>query len=425
MTTVSCLNICSNLRCAINPSDTSIELIDASGFILYPDQILYLELSSSTGKEIVLMTENPTGNTISVVRGQVGTRAKYFPEGTCVCTTVLNCNIIREIIREEIAASDIPSGDIRPLDNTWTGTNDFQNTVTIFDTIIDNTEVDGNPKLLYFHSGIYALEENYTEPTGVAYGAGIGVYRKGGANFTVGAQIVGIHQDTVASSETWGIACEAIQIAGSFGAATGIEATSMNQTSNNTHPKAGIYLTFKNRWDYDTAPVQGLGANQYNVNAEAIVIGSNPRSAYGEFCGWNKALTFQPGALDEAQGGVKAIGIDFGPITNGELSRIGSWIRLRATKGIEWNGDAAAPYLPIITYFDPLFVGSGPDTGFDGMFSLENSGSLRYGINIASGIPYWNAPAGNLIMGAAGAATGTYWVVNLNGTYYKLALLAV
>lgn len=423
-TTISCAEASSFLRCSISPGNTQIQVIDPSTFVLYPDQIMYLEISHGNMREIVLMVSNPDGDTIQVARAQVGTTAKWFPQGACVRSTVLNCLIIRELIQEEIAAAAGDAGDIRPDNNVWTGTNVFTKQTQFYNTVLTNTTVDGNSHLLNFSSGVYILEGNYVDTNGVAYGAGIGVFRKGGSNFTVGAQIVGAHEDTLNSSEVWGIACEGIQTPGSHGSATGIEASSVNMESSNVSAKAGIYLTFKNRWDYQTAPVQGLGANQYNTNSVALMIGSQTRSIYGEFCGWNKAISFQPGALDEAQGGVKAIGIDFGPITNNELARIDTWIRLRATKGVEWNGDASAAYIPIITYFDPLFAGSGPDAGFNGRFNLTNTSDLRFGINVTSGVPYFNdsGSATNLISGSAGADSGSFLLVNIRGNYYKVKL---
>ena len=422
---IACINSCSYLACSLDLASNSITLKDATVFQIPAGDYVYLRICDGVNEEVVRYNGGfISGNVLTVNRGEAGTERKTFAKNASVCATYTKCSIINEMIQNAINNIVLTGADIRPLNNLWTGTNSFQNTVSIFQTEITNPVVDNNPRLLVFDTGIYAVEGGYNLPTGIAYGAGLGVFRTGGTNFTVGAQIAGLHNDlSGASSDTWGVACEGVQMAGSFGAAQGIEATARNETHNNTGNKFGVYSTFKNRAD-GVASVPVLGANQYNLNSYGVRIDSQPRSSIGEFCGWNVGISFTATSLDEAQGGVLATGIDFSEIPNGNLSRINDWIRLRGTKGIEWNGDAGA-YTPIKTLFDPAFNSPAPFVS-SGIWRLENSGQLRFGVMIGDGIPFF---AGNLpsplVTNSAGAATGDFMTINLNGNYYKLELLAV
>lgn len=349
---INCLNAKTYLTCNLLIGSNSIQVEDARVFDMPIDEFVYLGISDGYYEEVVLLYGGTiSGNVLTVERAQAGTERRAFAAGSKVYTTVNKCAIVKTIAQEIVDSVNVSGTDIRPLDNLWTGTNTFNNDVVIRGTVIDKDPVDGNSNLLNIHSGIYALESNYSSLTGVAYGAGIGVYRTAGTNFTVGAQVAGLHSGAVGNSDTWGVAAEGVQLPGAYGASIGVEATARNSTSDNTSNKYGVYITFKNRWDYETAPVQGLGANQYNLNSQALRIDSNPRSTFNEFCGWNRGIVFGANSLDAAQSGALATGIDFSEIPTANLSRIRDWIRLRGTKGIEWNGDTV-PYTSIKTLFE-------------------------------------------------------------------------
>lgn len=105
-----------------------------------------------------------------------------------------------------------------------------------------------------------------------------------------------------------------------------------------------LYLLFANRLTAGVAAPSGVGSNQYNRLATAIIIDSFPRSSSGEYCGWKNGIVFTANSMDQDIIG-KGYGIDFSAVT---YLGAGPWssaygmksaIKMREYQAIIWSLD--------------------------------------------------------------------------------------
>lgn len=120
-------------------------------------------------------------------------------------------------------------------------------------------------------------------------------------------------------------------------------------------PLCSLYLVFANRLTAGVAAPSGLGSNQYNKGATAILIDSFPRSSSGEYCGWKNGIVFTANAIDRDHVG-QGYGIDFSAVT---YLGAGPWssaynmkgaIKMREYQAIIWSSnDLIAQYMDPVT----------------------------------------------------------------------------
>lgn len=152
------------------------------------------------------------------------------------------------------------------------------------------------------------------------------------------------------------------------------------QTHNATGQCIGGYIMFANRLDGLAAAPGGLGSNQYNNNAIALMFDAFPRSSSGEYCGWKYGIRFGQYSMDRDFNG-PGYCIDFGLIrTIGSADPLLNFpmkaaIKLQQMMGIIWdNGDN------IVLYWD----------NNTNRFTLKNGGTERWGVDTNTGQVYKN-----------------------------------
>lgn len=412
MSKVVCLDACSVLRCSFDIDDDTLKVLvtDANKYALLPDTHVYLIIEADDIREEVRFDGGSTINgVLTVVRG---TDRQSFPAGATVCTAI-TCSFLEDFICQKVLeCTDTPdpgTGIDIPGNNTWTGLNVFQRAVQIGDAVISPDDLD-TLGMLVANRGL-AVERDVSL-VGSQYGF-LGVTNRiSSSGPVVGAQFSGF--SSVGFTDVVGLRGEAGSVNSVPNILTGVEGVVLSQESNSSEKKVGIRSVFKNRpVDFASVP-GGLGTNKYNQNAWAYAVESQSRSSAGEFCGWSRGIVFAAGSLDEAAS-TKATGIDFSELSAVDLTRIDSLIRLKHGASIEWNGDSAA-YSSVKTQFDRVTSQWKLLSGGNPVFAVDTAtGRLRFGTatsNVA------------LLQASAGAVSGQYLPIEINGQTYKIELRA-
>lgn len=115
-----------------------------------------------------------------------------------------------------------------------------------------------------------------------------------------------------ANNGVWGVVSEAINFASASGNIIGVEAAAVNMSHDNRGAVLGLDVVFKNRWDTGLhQPVPAVGENRYNEESAAIQVSAQPRSAAGEYSGWQTGIRFARASLDRSVARPYAAAIDF------------------------------------------------------------------------------------------------------------------
>lgn len=413
MSKVLCFDACSVLRCPLSASDNSLRIVptDANKFSLPLDSHVYLLIEADGLREEVRFNGGPIfGGNLTVERGD---SRQSFPAGASVCVAI-TCGYLEDFVCQRVKEcakeSSTGLGELLPLDNEWTGTNTFTKPVNFGAAKWDQELVTTN-KLLSVNSGLWV---NYSAALGeIQYGHLATVVRTAGAKATLGGKLTA-RGETGVTGDVIGASNEAWTAPGAQSYLAGTQSIVYSQESNATADKVGHTSIFRNRPDGVSTTVSGLGANKYNQGSIAYAVQSQARSSAGEFCGWARGLVFEAGSLDETAGG-KAIGIDFSDIATADVARVDSWIRLKFDAGIEWNGDSAT--------YDKLKSAFNRTAGQWGFTWKSNN---RFGFRVDNGTLLFADTGATtpLLVTAAGAASGQFLPIEVNGTVYKIELRA-
>lgn len=413
MSKVLCFDACSVLRCSLAASDNSLRIVptDANQFSLPLDSHVYLLIEADGLREEVRFNGGPTfGGNLTVERGD---SRQSFPAGASVCVAI-TCGYLQDFVCQRVkeCAKDasIGLGELLPLNNTWMGTNTFMRPVSFGAARWDQTLVNSN-RLLSVTSGLWV---NFTASLDeIQYGYLSTVARISGTKATLGAKFTA-RGETGVTGDVIGTSNEAWTAPGALSYMVGAQSIVYSQESNAPAGKVGHNSIFRNRPEDVSTTVGGLGANKYNQASSAYVVSSQSRSSAGEFCGWARGLVFKAGSLDETAG-AKAVGIDFSDINTAEVARVDSWIRFKFDAGIEWNGDS-------VTYdkLKSAFNRTAAQWGFTW------KGNNRFGFRVDNGTLLFADTGATtpLLVTAAGAASGQFLPVEINGTVYKIELRA-
>lgn len=414
MASILCTNIDTLLTCPLTASGLFLRVpaTDAGQFDIPPDSYVLLTVSHTHGTEDVVYSGGPIVDGLVPITRPNGGNA--FPTGSRVSAEI-SCAFLQEFVCQQVArcaaVGNDSSVDIRQLENTWARVNRFVRGIFVGDTKIDPTDEVAN-KALLIDSGLWV---NYqTAIPNTAYGFLSAVTRTSGAATTVGAKFEA-KANVAVNSEVIGVSANAWVSASSASSASATISTVYQESSNNVSAKAGVRVVFRNRPDGVSTPFSGLGGNKYNANTVGISVESSGRGSVGEFCGWNRGIVFKPSGLD-ATSTNKAVGIDFSDIPDSELSRIEAGIRLKHDMAIEFNADAAAYTALKLIYKRPTKT-----------LQLTYGTDFRFGVSSDNGrLSFSDSNATvPLVAIAAGAATGKFLPIEINGVIYKIALLAI
>jgi hypothetical protein len=114
------------------------------------------------------------------------------------------------------------------------------------------------------------------------------------------------------NTAVWGVVTEAINFPGASGNVVGLEAAAVNMSHDNRGAVLGLDVVFKNRWDSDLhQAVPAIGDNRYNDHSAAVQVSAQPRSAAGEYSGWQTGIRFARSSLDRSASRRYAVAIDF------------------------------------------------------------------------------------------------------------------
>lgn len=299
------------------------------------------------------------------------------------------------------------------------------------------TNENATQELLSVNQGLYV--NYFSTIENIIYGFACNVHRAKGSSFVVGAQI-NSWAETGSLGDSFGIACTATAMPTVNVNLISIEPDTVCLSSSNTKAKWGVNPVFKDRMDGATTPGEGvLGSNLYNYFAEGMTFTSQPRTATGEFCGWNCGIDFLDASLDQSSvpawsavisyasgmivssGGNLwkaivpntnnlpapgsafwvqhavgttnlAVGIDFSSFSTTSMGRMASAVRLRSSMYVHWDETGT-----IGTKFDAVA----------GVVHLvDNGGSSRFSVDVGSGL--MSTSLGTIALGGgAGATLGT------------------
>lgn len=414
MASILCTNIDTLLTCPLTASGLFLRVpaTDAYQFDIPPDSYVLLTISHTHGAEDVVFSGGPIVDGLIPVTRPNGGNA--FPTGARVSAEI-SCAFLQEFVCQQVARCATVVGetgtDITQLENTWARVNRFVRGLFIGNVKIDPTDEVAN-KALLIDSGLWV---NYqTAIPNTAYGYLAAITRTSGAATTVGARFEA-KVNAAVSSEVVGVSANAWVSANSLAPASATTSTVYQESSNNVAAKAGVRVVFRNRPDGVSTPFSGLGGNKYNANTVGIAIESSGRGSAGEFCGWNRGIVFRPSGLD-ATSTSKAVGIDFSDIPDSELSRIEAGVRMKHDMALEFNADAVAYTALKLVYKRPSKT-----------LQLTYGADFRFGISSDNGrLAFSDSNAiAPLLANTAGAATGKFLPIEVNGVIYKIALLAV
>ena len=109
----------------------------------------------------------------------------------------------------------------------------------------------------------------------------------------------------------WGMVSEAVNFPAANGNVVGIESGVVNMNPANESQLRGLHVVFKNRTDLAIGePVPVVGQNKFNDHSVAIYVTSQPRSAAGEYSGWQTGIKFDTASLDRSASVPYAAAID-------------------------------------------------------------------------------------------------------------------
>ena len=396
--------------CAIGVNDNSIRVFprDTFMFSIAPNSHMYLVIELDGLREEVRFNGGASyGGVITVERGE---HRLAFPRGAVVYTAITGqyledyvCQRAKECRLDELGNNTL----LGELNNTWVGKNTFTQGIRIGQVSIDPPSASSQE--LRINSGVaVAYDANASGPV---YGVLTDVHRVAGSGTTYAAKHTA-RAEAGATGATVGASQEVWNAAGAIGAITAARAVVYSQAADSSAAKVGVQVTFRNRPETLAGVVSGIGANKHNTAAAGILLDAQARSTAGEFSGWNRGIEFSAGSLDEAVG-TKAVGIDFAAIPDAELTRIDSAVRVKAGLAIEWNGGIAA--------YDALKTAFNPTTA---QWGMTWKGHSRFGINADNGMLIFadNMATTSVTSTTAGAASGNFLVVQVNGVQYKLEL---
>ena len=337
MRRVVCIEACAVLACDVDPSSTIIRIAPdlVRQFELPLNAHTYLAIEYEGEREEVRFNGQLAYTGVLTIER---TSPKYFPRGATVCFAI-TCGFLTDFVcqRASECAKEVAGtfGDLRGVNNVWTGFNRFNGGVQFGSALWSSNAVESQ-KLLKVDSGLWVdysatLEEQ-------EYGYLATVRRTAGAGATVGGKAVARTDGTLPNPAT-GIVGEAWAGKDATAPLVGVAGLVYNEASNNTTRKVGHSSVFRNRPDGASSTVGGLGTNRYNTNTQAYTVEAQPRSSDAEYCGWNRGIVFVAGGLDQSALS-RAVGIDFSDIPDVELPRIDAALKLKAGLGIEWNGDS-------------------------------------------------------------------------------------
>lgn len=131
-----------------------------------------------------------------------------------------------------------------------------------------------------------------------------------GAN-AVGSVARAYSVSPAAGNTLWGMVTEAVNFPVAQGNIVGIESAVVNMNPSNQAQLRGLHVVFKDRIDLALASaVPVVGENRYNENSAAVYITSQPRSAAGEYSGWQTGIKFDTASLDRSASVPYAVAID-------------------------------------------------------------------------------------------------------------------
>lgn len=412
MANVICYDARTRLACSIKPTDNTIkiQLQDIDAYSLPPNTYVYLLLEAGgVREEVVYAGGNIADGVLTISRGD---EPNHFPAGAHV-SMHMGCSFLDDYVCQRIAecGGGITGSNVLIGNNTFTGDNTFQKPVSIGGVLLDPRPINATGALT-INTGFWS--KFTTAITNIIYGLSVDVKRTSGSQDLIGGRVMATIGTTL-TAKAIGLQAEAWGEVDTTSELRGLVATVGTHESNNTSLKAGVTALFSNRAAVDGLPVEGLGANKYNLNSTAYRVESQPRSTAGENCGWNKGLVFAAGSLDEIAGsGAKAVGIDFSLLDASDTSRVGALVQLRHGLGIEWNAEAIA-FISLQTKYNRATA----------QLEVSYGGNKRLGVGSDNGmLSFGDAGATTpLIVSTAGAASGTYMPIVVNGVTYKLALL--
>lgn len=414
MSKVLCFDACSVLRCPLLPSENSLKIIagDINKFNLPVDTHVYLLIEADGIREEVRFSGG--SNFSGVMTVERGDYRYMFPAGASVCVAI-TCGYLNDFVCQRVTecAQEVAPilGSILTTNNNWTGNNTFTKS-TWFGSAKWNPELTAESKLLSVNSGLWVNFSTAIDKEQYGYLATI--TRTAGNKPTLGAKFQA-RAEAAATEFVRGSTSEAWTAPGSLAPLYGAASIIYSQESNSPAEKVGHVSVFRNRPQDTSNTVSGLGANKYNQASMAYAVLSQTRSSAGEFCGWSRGLVFGADSLDEAAG-VKAIGIDFSDLVTANMSRVDSLVRLKYDGAVEWNGDSVT-YDSLKSTFNRTA----------GLWGFTWKGNSRFGFRADNGTLIFADTGATtpLLVTAAGAASGQFLPVEVNGTIYKIELRTV
>lgn len=405
MSNVICIDACTTLICPLDRHTNAIRIPrgDVSQFLIPPGRHTYLRITDGNNSEEVRFN-----GAVSIDGVMTVERTKHLPfgVGATVCFYV-GCGYLSDLLSNPATAE---ASNLLLTDNIWLGTNTFK-TVTFAGATWSDEDTEDR-RLQKTTSGIWVdLNSSINDAT---FGYLSTVTRAAGLFNTYGgkfvARVVGPTTGPVygTSSEAW---LEQTATTAAYAA----HFTLFNAESSNTSPKRGVVSRFANRSEGTSGVASGLASNRYNTTSVGVSVESQGRSSAGEFCGWLTGIRFDANALDETAT-TKAVGLDFA-LLEPTLNRIGSLIRLPNKGTVEWNADSSLVYTSITSKYDRSVD----------RWSLTKGVTSRFEVSLDNSMLSFNDTGATtpLVTPTAGAVTGTFLPVVINGVTYKLELRAV
>lgn len=163
-----------------------------------------------------------------------------------------------------------------------------------------------------------------------------------------------------------------------FGFVFGLSTAIYQQTHTHAATISGVFIVFADRLTVGVAAPGGIGGNQYNKGATAVLIDAFPRSSTGEFCGWKNGIVFTSTSMDQDING-SGYCIDFSALTyrGGTDPANAFWassvLRMAAYQSIIWEAGNN-----VRTYYDAS----------TGRWTLSSAGVKKFEVDITTGTLY-------------------------------------
>jgi hypothetical protein len=409
MSKVVCVGACATVACDAGAKENQLAITSSNinAFQLGLNQYTFLTISYGDHKEVVRYDGSIVSRRFITV--ERASNAREIPKGAKVSFEI-GCEFLAAYVCQRVVeCADGGAGEGNQAlgtNNIWTGTN-------VFRKLSIGTAQLSPESLATF--GLLTIDKGFwssytTTSSDPRYGFLATVNKSSTSGKLFGGRFVARGAGS-GSGELVGTQSEVANTAATTAALTANHAIVTAQNPNTSYDKVGVLVELRNRALNAATLAAGLGLDKLNEGSVAVKVLAQIASSDAEKVGWTKGIVFVNGSLGASVGGL-ATGLDFSDLN--DVVGIDALVKLRSGGSIEWNA-ASGNYDSFKMRVDNTSQ----------QFQTSWKGNPRLTMELDNGRLGFNDVGASIpvVSPTAGAPTGTFLTLQINGALYKLALL--